>query len=1170
MAAPFVHLHVHSEFSLLDGACRTDALAEKAVEYGMPAVALTDHGNLFGAIQFYKDCLAKGVKPIIGCEVYMAPGSMADRKPREGTNHFLLLVKNDEGYHNLIKLVTAAHLDGQYYKPRIDKELLRKHAGGLIGTSACFKGEVQQHLLQGQVELAEKSMLEFQSIFAPGDFYIELHRHGIPGQEQTLQQLVKSARKLGLPLMAANDVHYLAKDDAPAHDALLCIGTGAMLSDEKRMKFPANEFYFKSPAEMEALFHDLPEALASTVEIAAKCDLKIELGKNKFPAYPPPPGKTREAYLRELCQEGMEKRYTKEGITKELQDRLDFELGILERTGFVSYFLITWDFIDYAKRQGIPVGPGRGSAAGSLIAYVLGITDLDPLKYALFFERFLNPERVSPPDIDVDFCYNRRPEVIEYVRKKYSDRSVAQIITFGTLGAKMALRDTARVMGLSYGEADKLAKMIPNELNITLDDALDKSGDLKAAYAQDDTARQVLDTARALEGLSRQAGVHAAGVVIADGDLTDNVPLTRDDSGGVVTQWSMEYLTDVGILKMDFLGLKTLTVIDDCLKLIAATTGKIFAPGDIPLDDKKSYKLMAEARNTGVFQLESEGMGGACAQVQPQCLEDVIALVALYRPGPMENIPTYGERKQGKAPTEYAHPLLEPILKETYGIIIYQEQVMQAANILAGYSLGQADLLRRAMGKKKLEEMAKQRALFVQGCLEKNGIVEQDANELFDTLEKFAGYGFNKAHAACYGLLAYQTAYLKANYPVQFLSALMSNELGKNDKLAEFYKEATKNLGLEVRPPDINKSTGAFSVEEGAIRYGLAAIKNVGAGAIETIVAARNLTGPFTSMADLCSRVDPHALNKRLLESLVKAGAFDSLGHTRAQVISEIDSAMGAAAVTAKEKASGQTSLLDMLDDAPVLKKGGGGQTGPDQPEWPKSEKLLYEKELLGFYLSGHPLDDDMAVIKPFQTVTVSEFAKLEEGTPVRLAGMIEKFEVKISKKDKRTLPIVTFEDQTGTLEFMLRSDMYEAMETPPKALDRVVITGTVNYRNDRPGLRVEKFLSLAEAKQTMLQGLILKIDLASWNIPKWENLHELVLAHLVNAGGIRLYFECSLGENGHSKKITLEPSNIFTVAPKASFIAGIESLLGGPRYEIVANRDLPKARKAFNGPRRS
>ncbi|SDT88234.1 DNA polymerase-3 subunit alpha [Verrucomicrobium sp. GAS474] len=1175
MSSSFVHLHVHSEFSLLDGACRIDDLAAKAKEFGMPALALTDHGNLFGAIGFYQACLKAGVKPIIGCEVYMAPGDRRERKAnsaRDASTHFMLLAKNEVGYHNLIRLVSSAHLEGQYYKPRIDKEILREHAEGLIGTSACLKNEIAQHLLQDQVEHAEKAILEYQSMFAPGDFYLEIHRHGIPGQEQVLRHLVALGKKLGVKLVAANDVHYLTKDDSAAHDALLCIGTGALLTDEKRMRYTVNEFYFKSPDEMAALFHDLPEALESTLEIAGKCNLKIELGKNKFPAYPLPEGQaTAEGYLRELCIEGVKKRYTDPKTDtpermKEIWERLDFELNVLAKTGFTAYFLIVWDFIDYAKRAGIPVGPGRGSAAGSLIAYALGITDLCPLRYALFFERFLNPERVSPPDIDVDFCYNRRPEVIEYVRQKYGERSVAQIITYGTLGAKMALRDVSRVMGLSYGDADKLAKMIPNELNIELSDALEKSPDLKNAYANDETAKQVLDTAMALEGLTRQVGVHAAGVVIADGDLTDNVPLTRDDSGGVVTQWSMEHLSEVGMLKMDFLGLKTLTVIDDCLKMVEKNLGKKIVPADIPLDDARTYDLISAAQNVGVFQLESKGMGGACASVKPKCIEDIIALVALYRPGPMENIPLFGDRKQGRVPLEYPHKLLEASLRETYGIIVYQEQVMQAANILAGYSLGQADLLRRAMGKKKFEEMEKQRALFVKGCAETNQIPAEEANTLFDTLEKFAGYGFNKAHAACYGVLAYHTAWLKANYPEEFLAALMSNELGKNEKIAEFVDEARK-MGIPVLPPDINASFGPFTVEkiEGkkkrAIRYGLAGVKNVGSGAIEQIVAAREKSGPFTDLKTFCLCVDPHLLNKRLMESLVRVGAFDSFGKNRATTEASLDGALGAASSTAKEKASGQTSLLDMLDEAPALDAASAGRGVQDQPEYPSEDLLGYEKELLGFYFSGHPLDKHLPRLRPFQTTTVDKLAGIEEGTPVRVAGMITKFEVKISKKTGNNLPIVTFEDQTGKIEFMLMGGLYEKMEKPPAAKDLVVFTANVTFRGEDPSLRVQDYYSLDEAESKLLKGLTIDIDLDGWDLVKWDSLHQLILDH---PGPARLYFRCTRGQNGSRRTTVLEPSDLFTVAPRLQFMDSLKSLLGGPNYEIVPSRDLPRARKPF------
>ena len=917
MPAPdsFVHLHVHSEYSLLDGASRIPELAARAAELKMPALALTDHGNLFGAIEFYKECRKAGVKPIVGCEVYLAPGSRHDRKAnsaKEASSHFLLLAKNEAGYQNLVKLVSKAHLEGMYYKPRIDKEILAQHAGGLIGASACLAGEVARFIMAGRAKDAEKSIGDFKDIFAPGDFYLEIADHGIPQQHAVAQELLKYGRQFGLKIVATNDVHYVLKEHASAHDVLLCIQTGAKINDENRMRYPAPEFYLKSTEEMAALFRQVPEALAATREIAEKCDLKIVLGENKFPAYTVPEGETREGYLQRLCFEGLERRFPTRHTEPALRQRLDFELAVLSKTGFTSYFLIVWDFIHYAKTHDIPVGPGRGSAAGSLIAYVLGITDIDPLQYGLFFERFLNPERISPPDIDVDFCYNRRPEVIDYVRQKYGSSSVAQIITFGTLGAKMAIRDVGRVMGLSYGEADRLAKMIPFDPKMTLEKALQDSPDLKRAYDDEEITRSLIDTAIALEGISRQAGVHAAGVVISDHDLTDYVPLTLDDHGGIVTQYSMDPLGELGLLKMDFLGLKTLTVIQDALKLIEQTTGRKITPLELPLDDPAAYELMSRAQNIGLFQVESAGMCKACIQIQPRCVEDIIAIGALFRPGPMEFIPLYAKRKSGEVPTEYDHPLLEPILKETYGIMVYQEQVMQAAQILAGYTLGGADVLRRAMGKKKPEEMAKQRAIFVEGCAKKNGIKPDKANQLFDVLDKFAGYGFNKAHAACYGVITCQTAWLKARHPVEFMAALLSNELDNTDKIAQFVAEA-RAMGITVLAPNVNQSGSVFTVGEKSIRFGLSAIKNVGNAAVELIIAARDKDGPFRDLHDLCSRVESRGMNKKLVESLVKSGACDDFGSNRAEMLTQIDGALAQASAKARDRDAGQGSLLDML-----------------------------------------------------------------------------------------------------------------------------------------------------------------------------------------------------------------------------------------------------------------
>jgi DNA polymerase III subunit alpha len=1168
MSAPdsFVHLHVHSEYSLLDGACRIEELAGQAKEFGCPALALTDHGNLFGAIDFYQACLKAGVKPIIGCEIYLAPGSRFDKKAasaKEASSHFLLLAKNEEGYHNLLKIVTAAHLEGQYYKPRADKELLQRYGAGLIATSACLKGEIAQYILQDQPALAEKSIREFMACFAPGDFYLEVHRHGIPEQVKVEQALVILGKKLGLKLVAANDVHYLKKEHAAAHDVLLCIGTQAQLADEKRMRCTVQEFYFKSPAQMRALFADLPEAIASTLEIVEKCNVTIELKKNRFPKYPMPAGdtRTREQYLRALCEEGVQRRYGNEAQTPAVQDRLQYELSILEKTGFVSYFLITWDFIDYAKRCGIPVGPGRGSAAGSIISYVLGITDLDPLRYGLFFERFLNPERVSPPDIDVDFCYNRRPEVIEYVRQKYGERSVAQIITFGTLGAKGVVRDVARVMGLGYGEGDRLAKMIPNELNITLSDAITKNTDLKQAIDKDETARQVIDYALALEGLSRHAGVHAAGVVIADGDLADYVPLTTDDVGGIVTQWSMKPLSSVGALKMDFLGLKTLTVIDDCLKLIEQHQGQKIVLETIPLDDPKTYALMTSAQNIGVFQLESGGMGNACRQVHPQCLEDIIALVALYRPGPMDQIPVYGRRKLGKEKVEYPHPLLEQILQETYGIFIYQEQVMQAAQIVAGYTLGGADVLRRAMGKKDEKEMAQQREVFVKGCAEHHQISKTKANELFDLLDKFAGYGFNKSHAACYGYLAYVTAYLKANYSVEFLCALLTNERGNTDKLAILVQEA-KQRGLRVLPPDVNSSRAEFSVENGAIRYGLAAIKNVGEDVVRQLAEEREKNGVFLSLEDLCHRVEARALNKKSLESLIKAGACDTFGLPRAHLVPRIDLALVAANETARVKASGQGMLLDMLDTS--LSRGSHSPLSETKslPEWGSREKLGYERELLGFYFSGHPLDEVLEQIKSFQMSTVERLESASEPLTTRIAGLLLKSEVLISKKDKRPFARLIFEDQTGSMEAMLFADTYASLPHVYTAGDLVVLTGSISPRDDKPSMRVSQMLTLAEAQQQLTGGVVLKIPLANWSTAQWHLLHDLVLQH---PGTGELRFRCHYSEE---KPVEILASEIFRVNLQGPFLEHVTHLLGGPYYEVLSSRELPRSPSKRSFPR--
>ncbi len=1045
---PFVHLHVHSEYSLLDGAIRMEELVKKAAELEMPAIALTDHGNLFGTVEFYQAAEKAKVKPIIGCEIYVAPGSMHEKKTSNGGKdiafHMTLLASDDAGYRNLVKLSTAAHLEGFYYKPRVDRELLANHSQGLIALSGCLKGEVNMALSEGQTAKALETAATYRDLFGKENFFIELADHGIEQQRRNRGGLIDISRDLGLGLVATNDVHFLERSHHEAHDVMICIGTGAMIHDEKRMRY-VPELYFKSGDEMAALFADQPTSITNTLAIAERCNAKLEFGKSKYPDYLPPEGKTREGYLRELCEEGLRKRYGVRAMDDPvISERFEFELSVLYKTGFTSYFLIVWDFINYAKSQGIPVGPGRGSAAGSLIAYVLGITDLDPLRYGLLFERFLNPDRISPPDIDVDFCQNRRGEVIEYVRQKYGTMAVSQIITFGTLGAKSVIRDVGRVLGWSYGDADRISRMIPNELDISLNStekkgekkpgAIDKNPELKKAVEEESSTAQLWGYASILEGLSRNSGVHAAGIVIADRDLSEYIPLTRANDGNIVSQYSMSPLTDLGLLKMDFLGLKTLTVIDDAVKLIHRHTPD-FDISELPMDDQATFDLLNRGESIGVFQLESGGMVATAKRFQIEHFTDIIALIALYRPGPMQFIDDYIDRKKGRKKIEYAHPLLEKICSETYGIIVYQEQVQQAASALAGYTLGQADLLRRAMGKKDIEKMAKEREVFVEGCARVNQIPGKQANAIFDFLEKFAQYGFNKSHSAAYGLLSYQTAYLKANHPVEFMAGLLGNEINNTEKIATFVGECAR-MGIAILPPDVNRSALTFLPEEipgaKAIRFGLAAIKNVGEAAMETAIADREANGPFKSLENFCSRLDSRTVNKKILESLVKCGAFDWGGRHRAAIDAAIESSMGAAASVQKDRASGQVSLFDSFADlapAPAASSGKGRENETSIQRWTRSEMLGHEKELLGFYVTGHPLDDYRGNLESGSYGSVFEALAMTEPGSVKLAGLLSTVEKRFSKKDGRPFGILTLEDDSGTLELMAWDESFSKNE---------------------------------------------------------------------------------------------------------------------------------------------
>lgn len=1163
---PFVHLHLHSEYSLLDGAIRIQELVDKAIALGMPAVALTDHGNLFGAIEFYQKATAAGIKPIIGCEVYVAPGSMLEKKNstpgKEQYYHLTLLATNDIGYQNLIKLVTAAHLEGFYYKPRVDKTLLKKHAEGIIALSGCLRGEINSAFTAHNPDEARRIAEEYVSIFGKENFFIELSDHGIEAQRRNRALLIQLARDLGLELVATNDVHFLERTHHEAHDVMICIGTASMVADEKRMHY-APELYFKSGEEMAALFADCPEAVSNTLKIAERCNLTIEFHESKYPDYTPPAGKTREGYLRELCEEGLIKRFGERARTdSELRTRLDYELSIIEKSGFVSYFLIVWDFIHYAKEHAIPVGPGRGSAVGSLVSYVLKITDLDPLQYGLLFERFLNPDRISPPDIDIDFCQNRRGEVIDYVREKYGERAVAQIITFGTMGAKSVVRDVGRVLSWSYSDADRIAKMIPNELNITLRSALEKNADLKKAVEEEPATAQLWNYSSLLEGLTRNAGVHAAGILIADRDLSDYIPLTRGNDEGIVSQYSMAPLTDLGLLKMDFLGLTTLTVIHDAIKLIHQKN-PTFSLEKIPMDDAATFALLNRGESVGLFQLESGGMTNVAKRLQIDHFDNLIALVALYRPGPMQNIDEYIERKKGNKKISYAHPLLEKICKETYGIIIYQEQVQQAANALAGYTLGQADLLRKAMGKKDPSIMAKERVTFVEGCKQLNKIPEKQANAIFDFLEKFAAYGFNKSHSTGYALISYQTAYLKANYPLEFMAGLLSNAVNNTEKITTLVAEC-RRMEIEILPPDINKSGLTFLPEDHAaeqrsvvelldtastratpqcaaevefqkkaIRFGLAAIKNVGAAAMASVIAEREAHGPFLSLEDFCCRLDSRCVNKKILESLVKCGAFDGGPRHRAALFEAIEPAMAAATSIQRDRASGQRSLFDDVALFAVPDKTSTNRE-KKTPSWSQSVQLSYEKELLGFYVTGHPLDDYCGALEKYSPI--ASLQATAEPVRERVGGLISTVEKRFTKKEGKPFAILQLEDFSGSIEVTVWNEAFVEQElllqpgTPISCLLRII------PREGAARAIASEFKPLLQLPSK--KPVRIKLARAALTLETLSVLHATIAQH---RGKRPLILEFS---NDAGRTLALQTGKEFSIGDEQAFKRALQQLL--------------------------
>jgi DNA polymerase-3 subunit alpha len=1065
--ADFVHLHVHTQYSLLDGANKLDELVAQAQKFKMPALAITDHGNMFGAVEFYRKCMAAGIKPIIGCEMYVAPQDRRKKEPIKGLPdtgyHLILLVKNQAGYKNLMKLSSIGYLEGFYHKPRIDKQALREHSEGLLALSSCLHGEVPSLLLKGNHKKAREVTEEYKTILGEGDFFLEIQNHQIEEEKKVIPLLVKLAEETGIGLVATNDCHYLKKEHSPAHDALLCIQTGKKVTDTDRMKFANDQMYFKSPEEMKSLFADFPSALENTLRIAESCNLDLEFGKTHLPELPPPAGfDDLDSHLEFLSRKGLAQRYSK--VTPGLEERLEYELKVIRQMGFAGYFLIVKDFIDFAKKEGIRVGPGRGSVGGSLVAYCLGITNLDPIKYGLLFERFLNPERISLPDIDIDFSDRGRDKIIRYVINKYGEKNVAQIITFGTMAARAVIRDVGRVLDISYAEVDRIAKMIPWEPDMNLKKALEQRAELRAMIKGDPRIERLMSYSQVLEGLCRHASTHAAGVVIAPRALTEFVPLYKGSKGEITTQYDMKGIEDIGLLKMDFLGLRTLSVIDDTLETLREDGSAVLDVNSLPLDDKKTFQLFSNGETVGIFQFESSGMREYLCKLKPESLDELTAMNALYRPGPLDSHMTdeYIDRKRGLKGIVYEHPLLEPILKETYGVIVYQEQVLKIASDLAGYSLGKADILRKAMGKKKAELMDQQREEFKKGT-KARGIKEQVAEKIFDLMATFGRYGFNKSHSAGYAYLAYQTAYLKAHHPVQFMAASMTSETGNTDRVVTLMEEC-RRMGIEVLPPDVNQSVGKFKVVGKQIRFGLEAVKNVGHGAIEAIVESRDTVGKFESVFGFCAEVDMGAVNRRVIESLIQAGAFDSVSRHRSQLMASVDLAISYGQNFQEEKRRGQTSLFELAGET----ESASIPRVPEVPEWPISEILSKEKDMLGFYASGHPLTKYREELEVFVTRNTKTIEEAKDGEELYIGGVITNVKTNIDRK-KKQMAFITLEDFTGTVEVVVFSDCYEQNRRVIRADSMVLVRGRASTKEgEKPKVVASEIMGLSKAYQKM------------------------------------------------------------------------------------------------------
>jgi DNA polymerase-3 subunit alpha len=1160
MSSSFCHLHLHSQYSLLDGAIRLADLFPRLHRYNMGSVALTDHGNMFGAIDFYRAAKKAEIKPIFGCEIYVA-ADMRDRSVRD-SHHLILLAKDAEGYRNLTYLASMAYLEGFYYNPRVDKKLLAERSGGLIGLTACLGGEVPQTILQRGASRAADVIKEYTAIFEQGSFFLELQHNGMPEQDQVNEQLIKLGRKLNVPLVATNDCHYLDRKDARAHDILLCIQTGKMVDDENRMRHETDEFYLKSSEEMEAAFGHVPEALENAAAIAERCNVEIDLSQTYLPRYQVPEGHDLDSYLVDRARQGLDRRFAEleaRGLGVDqarYRERLEHELGVITQMGFSGYFLIVWDFIDFAKRKGVPVGPGRGSGAGSLAAYALRITDLDPIPYNLLFERFLNPERVSMPDFDIDFCMNRRDEVIHYVADRYGHNNVGQIATFHSLKARGVVRDVARVMGLSFADGDAVAKLIPESTQgktITIPMALDQEPRLRQLAEADPKVAEMLEIAAALEGLNRHVGTHAAGVVIGEKPLWEYVPCFKQNDE-IVTQFAKDEVEKVGLVKFDFLGLKTLTILDTARRLIEEPTGQPFDIGAIPLDDGPTYEMIQAGNTTGVFQLESSGFKDLLKRLKPDRFEDIVAAVALYRPGPLEGgmVDDFIKCKHGQKKVQYPHPLVESILAETYGVIVYQEQVMQIASALAGFSLGQADILRRAMGKKKPEEMAKQKKVFLEGAAGKN-VAAAVAEQVFNLAEAFAGYGFNKSHSAAYALISYQTAYLKCHHPEEFMAAVLTCDKDNTDNLTKYISE-TRAMGIDVVRPDINESDADFSVVVGSdgkkfIRFGLCAVRNVGEGAVEAMIEVRQ-ERPFTGLFDFCERVDGKRVNRRVLEYLMKSGAFDGVaeprGITRARLMAALDAAHERAVAAQRDRELGQTSLFGMLDAA-------GGQTAgaldeddqkyPEVPEWEPRQRLSFEKEALGFYVSGHPLDRYVDDLRRYAGASVSKLETLPDRTEVSVGGLVTDYRERPLKNGKGRMSFFNLEDRSGAVEVVVFSRAFEEAEATLKSDEPLLVTGTVRLEGEGesrvPRLHLRSAVTLPALRRQKTREMHLHLNADMLRPEQVERLKDLLLKHV---GECRTCVHLSIPRRSKTRIVLSER---FSVTPTDELLVQLERLFG-------------------------